>query len=71
MVDWKFEGQVLVLIDPILRDPDTAEFQAGTLFLSSSEATARSVFHKLSSEFGVDKVQIFKLGAEFAFDFVA
>ena len=71
MVDWKFEGQVLVLIDPILRDPDTAKFQAGTLFLTSSEATARSVFHKLSSEYGTGKVQISKLGREFAFDFVA
>ena len=71
MIDWRFEGKVLVMIDPMLRDTDTAKFQAGTLFLTSSEATARSVFHKLSSEFGVGKVQISKFGAEYAFDFVA
>ena len=50
------------------------EFFNGTLFVSTiTEAQARKVFHRLSKQFGLGKVQVSPIGdtGEYAFDFVA
>ena len=50
------------------------EFYNGTLFVSTiNEAQARKVFHRLSKQFGVGKVQVNPIGdtGEYAFDFTA
>ena len=50
------------------------EFFNGTLFVHTiTEAQARKVFHRLSKQFGLGKVQVSPIGdtGEYAFDFVA
>ena len=49
------------------------EFYSGTLFVRTiTEAQARQVFHRLSKQFGVGKIQINAIGdtGEYAYDFV-
>jgi hypothetical protein len=70
----EFESNVCYLVRPLLNDDEHAGFFAntGTLFAACSESTARSIFHKLSKEFGLGKVQINgPIQGEYAYDFVA
>lgn len=49
------------------------EFFNGTLFVSTiNEQQARSVFHRLSEQFGLGKVMVHPIGdtGEYAYDFV-
>jgi hypothetical protein len=68
----EFESNVSYLVRPLLNDNEHAGFFAdtGTLFAECSEVTARSIFHKLSKEFGVGKVQINgPINGEYSYDF--
>ena len=74
MTQEEFESNVSYLVRPLLNDGEHAGFFAdtGTLFAACSENTARSIFHKLSKEFGLGKVQINgPIQGEYAYDFVA
>ena len=69
----EFESQVCSLVRPLLNDNEHAGFFAdtGTLCAECSESTARSIFHTLSREFGVGKVQIHgPIQGEFLYDFM-
>jgi hypothetical protein len=73
MTQEEFESNVSYLVRPLLDDNEHAGFfsNTGTLFASCSEATARSIYHKLSKEFGLGKVQIHgPIQGEYAYDFV-
>jgi hypothetical protein len=70
-----FESVVLNQVAGTLKQDDLAQFYNGTLFVGSiNEREARRVFHMLSKNYGVGRVQvtpkIFSTG-EYAFDFVA
>jgi hypothetical protein len=68
----EFESNVSYIVRPLLNDDEHAGFfgDTGTLFAACSESTARSIFHRLSMEFGVGKVQINgPIQGEYAFDF--
>jgi hypothetical protein len=68
----EFESNVCYLVRPLLNDNEHAGFFAdtGTLFAECSEETARNIFHKLSKEFGLDKVQINgPVQGEYSYDF--
>ena len=72
MSQQEFESNVSYLVRPLLNDNEHAGFFAdtGTLFAECSEVTARSIFHKLSKEFGLGKVQINgPINGEYAYDF--
>lgn len=66
------------LVDQLVKvtltnEPVKTEFYNGTLFVRTiTEVQARSVFHRLSEQFGVGKVQIHPIGdtGEYAYDFV-
>lgn len=66
------------LVDQLVKvtltnEPVKTEFFNGTLFVRTiTEAQARTVFHRLSEQFGVGKVQINAIGntGEYAYDFV-
>jgi hypothetical protein len=66
------------LVDQLVKvtltnEPVTTEFYNGTLFVRTiTETQARSVFHRLSKQFGVGKIQIHPIGdtGEYAYDFV-
>lgn len=66
-----FETTVLNKIANVLGVDNKAAFEYGTLFVNCTEDEARKVFHKLSKDFGLGKVQVSKTPAEYAFDFVA
>jgi len=69
-----FESIVLNQVADTLKQDDLAEFYSGTLFVGSiNEREARRVFHMLSKNYGVGRVQVSPIGntGEFAFDFVA
>lgn len=67
----RFESDVSYLVRPLLNDGEQAGFFSGTLFAACSEDTARSIFHRLSKEFGVGKVQISgPTQGEYSYDFV-
>jgi hypothetical protein len=69
----EFESTVTYIVRPLLNDNEHAGFfsDTGTLFAACSEDTARSIFHRLSMEFGVGKVQINgPIQGEYAYDFV-
>lgn len=66
-----FEKVVLDKVANVLGEDRKASFTAGTLFVDCNEDQARKVFHKLSKDYGLGKVQICKTPAEYAFDFVA
>jgi hypothetical protein len=67
-----FETVVLTKVSDVLGTDNQASFAYGTLFVECTEAEARKVFHRLSKDFGLGKVQISKSerSPEFAFDFV-
>ena len=66
-----FEKVVLNVVSEVLQKDDTASFTCGTLFVACDEGDARSVFHRLSRDFGLGKVQIYgPIQGEFAYDFV-
>jgi hypothetical protein len=70
----EFESQVCSIVRPLLNDNEQAGFFAdtGCLFVACSEPTARSIFHRLSKEFGPGKVAVNgPIQGEYAFDFVA
>ena len=66
------------LVDQLVKvtltnEPVKTEFFNGTLFVSTiDEQQARSVFHRLSKQFGVGKVMVHPIGdtGEYAYDFV-
>ena len=67
-----FESIVLNQVADTLTQDDLAEFYNGTLFVGSiNEKEARKVFHMLSKEYGLGKVQISPIGktGEYAYDF--
>ena len=69
----EFESNVSYLVRPLLNDNEHAGFfsNTGTLFAECSEETARSIFHRLSKEFGLGKVQINgPVNGEYSYDFV-
>ena len=71
-----FKSNVIGQVRPLLGNDEHAGFTNGTLFITASEKTARSVFHTLSSDQGLGKCQITKVwgneeGGEYAIDFVA
>ena len=69
----EFESNVSYIVRPLLNDNEHAGFfgDTGTLFAACSESTARSIFHRLSREFGTGKVQINgPIQGEYAYDFV-
>jgi predicted dinucleotide-binding enzyme len=66
-----FEKVVLNVVSEVLQKDNTASFTCGTLFVACDESDARSVFHRLSRDFGLGKVQIHgPIQGEFAYDFV-
>ena len=69
-----FESIVLNQVSKTLHQDDLAEFYNGTLFVGSiNEKEARRVFHMLSKEYGVGRVQVtpkILSTGEYAFDFV-
>jgi len=70
-----FESVVLNQVADTLKQDDLAEFYNGTLFVGSiNEKEARKVFHVLSKNYGVGRVQVtpkILSTGEYAFDFVA
>ena len=67
-----FEKIVLRKVEDVLGDSNRAEFAYGSLFVDCTEDEARSVFQRLSKDFGLGKVRVSRtFGNEFAFDFVA
>ena len=71
-----FETKISTIAVALLNDNEVVGFNNGTFFIESSETTARKIFHALSHEIGLGKVQITKLsgnhlGGEFAIDFTA
>jgi hypothetical protein len=72
----EFESKISSVARSLLNDNEQGGFYNGTFFVESSEKTARSIFHALSTEVGLGKVQITKVcgndqGGEYAFDFKA
>ena len=67
-----FEKVVLDKVEKILKTDNLACFVYGSLSVVCTEAEARKIFHKLSKDYGVGKVQISKDGSYgYIFDFVA
>ena len=67
-----FETVVLDKVAKVLKSDNQAEFFCGSLSVICDEADARKVFHKLSKDYGLGKVQISKDGSYgYVFDFVA
>lgn len=67
-----FETVVLDKVAKVLKSDNSASFFCGSLSLICTEAQARKVFHKLSKDYGVGKVQISRDGSYgYVIDFVA
>ena len=67
-----FEAVVLEKVAKVLKQDNAASFFCGSLSVVCTEAEARKVFHKLSKDYGVGKVQISPDGSYgYIFDFVA
>jgi hypothetical protein len=70
-----FESIVLNQVADTLKQDDLAEFYNGTLFVGSiNEKEARRVFHMLSKNYGLGRVQVtpkILSTGEYAYDFVA
>ena len=67
-----FEKIVLDKVEKILKTDNLACFVYGSLSVVCTEKEARTIFHKLSKDYGVGKVQISKDGSYgYIFDFVA
>ena len=66
------------IVDQIVKveltnEPVKTEFYNGTLFVRTiNEQQARRVFHRLSKQFGLGKVQVNAIGdtGEYAYDFI-
>lgn len=70
-VEMGFEKVVLDKVAKVLQKDNAAGFTCGTLFVACDETDARRVFHRLSRDFGVGKVQVHgPIQGEFAYDFV-
>ncbi len=65
-----FEKIVLDKVAKVLKQDRQAYFYNGTLFLRTPESDARRVFSMLCREYNW-KVQVSKVGDEYAYDFVA
>lgn len=66
-----FETVVLNKVAEVLKSDNAASFFCGSLSVICTEAEARKVFHKLSKDYGVGKVQISRDGSYgFIIDFV-
>jgi len=67
------------LVDQLVKvtltnEPVKTEFYNGTLFVRTiTESQARSVFHRLSKQFGLGSISVSPIGdtGEYAFDFIA
>lgn len=67
-----FETVVLDKVAKVLKSDSAASFFCGSLSVICTEAEARKVFHKLSKDYGVGKVQISRDGSYgYIIDFVA
>ena len=67
-----FETVVLDKVAKIVKSDNVACFFCGSLSVVCTEAEARKIFHKLSKDYGVGKVQISRDGSYgYIFDFVA
>lgn len=67
-----FETVVLDKVANVLKSDNVASFFCGSLSVICTEAQARRVFHKLSKDYGLGKVQINRDGSYgYIFDFVA
>jgi hypothetical protein len=67
-----FETVVLDKVNAVLKSDNQASFFCGTLSVICNETEARKIFHKLSKDHGLGKVQISKDGSYgYNFDFVA
>ena len=67
-----FETVVLDKVAKVLKSDNAASFFCGSLSVICTEAEARKVFHKLSKDYGMGKVQISRDGSYgFIIDFVA
>lgn len=67
-----FETVVLDKVAKVLKSNNAASFFCGSLSVICTEVEARKVFHKLSKDYGVGKVQISRDGSYgYLFDFVA
>jgi hypothetical protein len=70
-----FESVVLNQVANTLHQDDLAQFYNGTLFVGSiNEKEARKIFHMLSKNYGVGRVQVtpkILSTGEYAYDFVA
>ena len=67
-----FETVVLDKVATVLKSDNRAEFFCGTLSVICNEAEARKIYHRLSKDHGLGKVQISKDGSYgYNFDFVA
>jgi hypothetical protein len=64
-----FEKHILNEVAEVLQKDAAASFTNGCLFVACDEREARSIFHRLSQEFGLGKVQVHgPIQGEFAFD---
>jgi hypothetical protein len=67
-----FEAVVLDKVAKVLKQDNAASFFCGSLSVVCTESEARKVFHRLSKDYGVGKVQISPDGSYgYIFDFVA
>jgi len=67
-----FETVVLDKVNAVLKSDNQASFFCGTLSVICNETEARKIFHKLSKDHSLGKVQISKDGSYgYNFDFVA
>jgi len=67
-----FEKIVLDKVEKILKTDNLACFFCGSLSVVCTESEARKIFHRLSKDYGVGKVQISQDGSYgYIFDFVA
>lgn len=66
-----FETTVLDKVAKVLQKDNAASFTCGSLFVVCDENQARSVFHMLSKNYGLGKVQVNgPIQGEYAYDFV-
>jgi hypothetical protein len=67
-----FETVVLEKVAKVLKSDNQASFFCGSLCVVCDENEARKIFHKLSKDYGLGKVQINRDGSYgYIFDFVA
>jgi hypothetical protein len=70
-VEMGLESRVLDTVQKVLKKDNAAGFTNGCLFVVCDEAEARSIFHRLSRDFGVGKVLVNgPIQGEYAFDII-